>query len=454
MDKSESQRSFFFKSKINHLSLAITLIHTAVILYLVFNLYDGYNLFNKQDIANHNHFFWNAANGKLFTTSTFGSNLACHNTLFFFLILPIYKLIPHTLTLFTLKTIFLNATIIPLSLIAQKILKTDKYNFLICMIFLFYPAILSQHFAPPHEINFAPVFLLFTFYFFIIKNFKMYIIFSLLCLSIKEQLSAIPVMFGFLAFFRKYDKKWIISSMSLGISWFIYSMLSLNHFKNLYPVNAEPNWIIGYFKSVFVDKNKALINLMNIKNPYWSAFYLKYHSLNLALIPLLSLSSILCIPEAMLNLVLANTEVLSPLRHYNITVSCFLICAFIEGFSKLKINKQTRYAVLVLIILLNISLLKPLNFLFEQRYDPSKALTCKEAIKLIPANASLSTERSMALDVSSREELFFNELIPEFKTDYILTEASKNRQLPESNVYEKIFDHNDIVVYKKSRSES
>ena len=126
---------FFKNPEIILLSILMGFYITVAVVLNIVKYYHSYDYSIVQsDLAVINQFFWNASHGKLFTTtiqpplfdvdSLNGfSFFRIHLFLILFLLLPIYKLFPHPISLLVMKEIFIAIGAIPLYLIAR-----EKFN--------------------------------------------------------------------------------------------------------------------------------------------------------------------------------------------------------------------------------------------------------------------------------------------------------------------------------------
>lgn len=161
------------------------LIAVIVTLYAVFWIIVGisrletFSFFNPKDFATYNQTFWNTLHGRWFQNTTYGSNFACHNAPFYFLLLPFYALFPTAATLIVLRDILLALSVIPFYAIVREIFPNPNEkpsaisHLLLIFIYLFNPYIAGINLMPPHEPTFAPFFIFSTYYFFRTRQFTL-----------------------------------------------------------------------------------------------------------------------------------------------------------------------------------------------------------------------------------------------------------------------------------------
>lgn len=439
---------------------------------VVYRQYATFSLFNPEDLANYNQMFWNTIHGRPFQTSLYGSNFAGHNSPVYFLVVPFYFLAPHPLTPMIIKSLLLSLSALPLYHIAKATLGRPPYCLLICA-FLLHPYFVSQHFVPPHEICFAPFFLLSAYYFYCRRRFSAFMALLLLALATKEHVAGAAVMLGILALIQKRPLRWAAGPVVLGIVWGTLSILIIRFFQNAYHFDSP--WlflslrekvsllaggdIAGFIKS-FSSSNianpRTLLPLTGLFGP-------------LAIVPaFLSPAIIIGLPELLLNLVADRPDVLSAARHYNIVVSCFLFIATLEGtrsfarlswFKKKAISEESATTLLSVIIVVSTLLSAPGWIGLTRVTDNTQETAAlKEALELLPPDASVCVPKKAVVHVSDRKDYFFAGQTRYIKNarrqapDYIVafrTQLKNSEEYTAAAAYSNIFEKENLLVLKK-----
>lgn len=443
--------------------IVFTVLYGAALSALIVRQYNTFSVFNPEDFANYNQIFWNTIHGDFFQSSLYGNNFAGHNSPLYFLLIPFYYALPHPLTLMAAKTLLLSLCILPLYSIARHMLP-EKPFFLLLFAFLLYPYFISQHFAPPHEICFAPFFLLWAYYFYMKERFARFMLFLMLSLSTKEHVALIAVMFGAYALCAKRSSRWIVAPIVLGVGWGIVSLLIIRHFQKIY--HFYDPWLLAGLQQKFLSQSG--FSSANITNIY----SLKLASPLLSAVgivpPLLSPISLLGLPEFALNLIADRPDVLSPARHYNIVVSCFLFIATLEGVKKIahfrwiqNRNPNPASAIIVVsILVLSLTLMHAPTWLWmaASARNTMEGAAIKEALASIPPHASVAVPKKVAVHVSGRANYFFLGQTQYIKDqqrprpDFILIDENHIPDLGRYDVartYEMVFKKENIRVYKK-----
>ena len=472
-----SQRCFLIIKEPRRANPALAIIIASYLLifsYLSIRKFTALEFFNPKDVGLFNQIFWNIIHGRFFLNSTYGSHFACHNSPFFLFLAPFYCLFPHPFTLLVSKTLLLSLSAIPFYLITKDILGRAA-ALPMAITFLFYPLIAAQNFTPAHESGYAPFFVFFTYYFFNKNKFMPFMCFLLVTVSIKEPYALLAVAFACYAFFQKKRLVWIMLPLLMGIAWFILSIAIINNFQNLYHPHSDSAWYFVYLKKALLLLKQSGIGKFatyalsnsNMLNPD-ALRSLRLLFLPLAIIfPLLSPVSLLGLPEFIVNLSSSNPNMFSPLWHYSIVLSCFLLIGTAEGIKKvsafinhkryLKIDEQKIRLLLCACVLSFTLICSPAWLgLTEYKNDPAYVKKIKEALALVPPEASISVPARVAIIVSNREKysIIGDKSGDGRDEDYVLMDNPEAQKSYKSNInsdYEAIFNMGTITLYKRRK---
>lgn len=456
---------FYFILKLKNIKIpesqALALMAVFVVLYWVsFSViavkqYHHFAHFNPSDLALYNQIQWNNLHGRFFASSVSGSNFATHNSPFLLLLTPLYALWPHPETLLVLKTVFLGLSVIPFYLIVKTVLGRE-YTLPLSGAFLLYPFLAAQNFAAPHEICFAPFFLLFLFYFFSIEKFKPFIVFLVLCLSIKEHIALIAVLFGFFAWRKKRNLRWILWPWILGFGWGLLSLAIIVHYQHIYRLDPHPAWMLKNLQQLLIQSPPESLATAYQGAAFTAGLLYQLVSPLGLFVPFFSAVALLGMPELLLNL-LSGRLVFFPIWHYNIAVSCFLWAGIpfaVKKFSSLKYFKtmdislrQSQMLVSVFIFLCIFAH----SFLWMDfakiTSNPSFKKAISEIVSLIPSDASVTTTNEIAPYVSSRKDYYL--INDTRKGGFILTKMS---DVPIwASQYEQVADIGGLALFKNKK---
>ncbi|MDP2923143.1 MAG: DUF2079 domain-containing protein [Candidatus Omnitrophota bacterium] len=198
-------------------------IYVFIFNYICFLKYNSFSYYDW-DFASDVIVYWNSVHGKLLYYPFLEQIIfGAHLYLIIFLIIPIYAIFQHPLTVLFLQTIFLGIAAYPLYLLAK--LKLNKtFALAVSLVYLLYPPLGYINLFETHFDAFTIFFFSFALYFFEKDDFKKFLIFIFLAISCKENVSLVILMFGIYALFKKKTKKWIFIPPLLGITWFFLSV--------------------------------------------------------------------------------------------------------------------------------------------------------------------------------------------------------------------------------------
>src|SRR3989344_3060964 len=165
--------------------------------------------YNGLDLAIFNQVFFNSSEGNLFQFTIHpGSYLGDHFELIILLLLPVYLVFQHPLTLLILQTLILAMAAWPIYLIARSVL-AKPWPLIISLIWLANPFVQNINLFEFHILPFAIFLLLFAFYFYQQNNFKAFLLFSFLSLLVREDVALVVFMFSLLSLLDKKGCKWV-----------------------------------------------------------------------------------------------------------------------------------------------------------------------------------------------------------------------------------------------------
>lgn len=204
-----------------------------------------------------------------------------------------------------------------------------------------------------------------------------------------------------------------------------------------------------------------LLSNSNIARWYTvKSVFLLFFSLGIAP-ALLSPAALLGLPELIVNLLACNARIFSPIWHYNIALSCFVLIGTIEGIKKIssfvckknyfRISEQ-KIQLLLCVSVLSCGLIQCYTWIepVEYKKDVSYIKKVKEALSFVPPNASITVPTRIAIIVSGREK--YSIIGSDSGEDYILIDSrgmQKNLKTKIGSDYSEIFRREPITLYKR-----
>jgi len=306
--------------------------------------------YNGIDLAIYNQVFYNSSFGRLFNFTIHPHlYLGDHFEPFILILLPFYFLFRSPYTILFLQTLFIGLSAWPLYLIAKNKLGRN-WALLISSVFLLNPFIQNANLFEFHLLPFAMFFLFFTFYFYQKGNFRLFLVFSFLALLIREDVSLVIFMFGFLALIEKKKLKWIIIPIIMAGVWFILSFQLISFFNpdNNYKFFAYYSWLGNtpneIIKSIFTHPLLLLKHLLSFQNIILVFVFL----IPFAFLPILALRYLVPALLIALQIFLSGFSDLIFKTHYHSLITPFLFISSIYGLHRLinqaktaKINSAT-----------------------------------------------------------------------------------------------------------------
>ena len=433
-------------------------LYACVLYALSWRTLHALSFFNSKDFAIYNQTFWNTVHGRFFENSTYGSNLSCHNTWFFLLLVPFYFIVPRPETLLALKIAFLALAALPYHRVIKDIL-TPPARLVMTAVFLLFPFLIAGAFTPPHEIGFAPAVILLTYYFFRRGAFGPFALSLIIMLSIKEHLALVALAFGIFAFFSKKGPRWVLLPVLAGIFWAGFSYAVITHFQKTYQSGADASWFLANFKRMARHGDAGSLRLMLERSNISSWFRAKPLFLLFAplgfIVPVISPVCLLGFPEFALNLLADRSSMFTPQWHYNIVVSVFLLISCAEGIRKISHLKfaaltGARIQLACAIIILSLTLIHAYTWLPLARVQKSRgyAVSVRRALAMVPSGAFVTVPQPAAILISNRPRYSLLETC--VYGDYVLTDQPRCLlSVSPADGYTLAYAEDGICLYKK-----
>jgi len=210
--------------------LFFILLYIAALFLLSLKKYYNFN-YNLLDLAIFNQVFFNTLHGNWFVdTVNIDIYLADHFTPIIFLLLPFYSLWQDARFLLLLQSIIIGLSAWPLYLIAKDVLKNKGTALLVASIWLFNPFVHTVNLLEFHLLPVAIFFIFWTFYFYRQHKLNFYILFFVLSLLVREDISFILIAFAIFSFLDKRSWKWKLASLLLPIIYFILAYNIIRYF--------------------------------------------------------------------------------------------------------------------------------------------------------------------------------------------------------------------------------
>ena len=397
------------------------------------------------------------------------------------LLAPLYKLLPGPETLLVVQSLLMASVVFPVYLFTKSRFSQVVSLQAAALAGIFwgiYEAVLFDF----HEIAFAVPLLGWLIYFMDQRRFIGYWIVLVLLLLTKEEFWIYAVFAGVILLAWKQYKAAIISMVGglfgfVGVTKLIMPALSSSgqDFQYLKQYEAFGDSTLGIVfgviarpfevvKSLFVPSEKA-ITLWHLFAP-------------LLFLPLVSPYLLLAIPSILQRMLSSNENLWTTSFHYNATIAAVLVMASIDTIHRIsKRHPRLNLGGIALKPVYLVPTLLLINIIYVMRddvlwyraegrssYSTEVVNAGKQAIELIPANASVVADDGITPHISQRDEIYriadlqwreprtFDYIIEsDVVADFFVTpeQAKANvQQLLEMYNYDLIFDQNSWRVYR------
>jgi len=482
------------------------------------------------DMGGYEQIIWNTMHGDFFistlhsTVNPFNSFIgtgelvteiiphtfsSLHMNFIVLVFLPIYSLFQFTETLLISQSIILASGAIPIYYISKNEIKNKPLALIIAASYLLYPALHGANIIDYNYLVFAVPFLLSAFYFFRQRNFKLYWLFIVLSLLVREEVSLFVLFFGIFIFI--FQKKLLIglSTSIIGITWFVIAIFIVM------PEITGTTYFGGYFGSLTGGRGIEALPSILITDPYRILNQILTADRGLYLIQIFSHTGflsflspayfIMSLPTLLQNLLADFSSLRLMWAHYQLLIIPGVFISTIFSIKKIVHKSRRKYKMIFLgIFLLFFSVLSNMAFspvpikdlgliysndqiTWESRpvawefvnviccetYGPTvifdinkeQFLSINKAISMIPENTSVSTQDNFVSHLSKRKELY---LFPFYydQVDYVLVMEKVYRvfdtgyvpqELQEKYIsflknddrYEIIFNENHLLLFKR-----
>ncbi|OQB06174.1 MAG: hypothetical protein BWY19_00474 [bacterium ADurb.Bin212] len=467
----------------NRCAWLIILIFTA--LFLIFEFVSYYNFrFPVLDLGLYNRHFWGMSNFDFGANPLKGYNLLGDHSHFVLLILiPIYSLFKHPQTLLVIQALAVALSGYPIYLIAKKYFGNKTIASLWLIPYFLYFGFASALDYPFHVSVLAVLPMAWAFYFLLEKKTSPLLISLAFLLLTKEDMPLIVIFFGLylMFFYRKYLLGSII--VILSAIYFVYiTKYFLPNMSQIHYYYSDAGQLGQTWSEAIVNSIKQpLLFFKNLFTPIVKTTSMIYSILPFAGLSLLAPEIFVFISPLWLGRFL-NTQEWRwlTLQHYSANQTPILIVAAIIGLyrlSKLFKNKRSKdisvkiaiTAMFVATIYVNYQLPgRDLFNLFDKGFyivNP-EVMSAREAIKLIPNNASVGVQSAFP-QLTSRDKVYnvpkfidSGEIWPEYVVlsttlDFWPFKSAEEVQSFKENLilnrsYQEVFNENGVFVVKRT----
>lgn len=360
-----------------------------------------------------------------------------HWEFIFILVAFIYKIFSHPYTILILQSAVVSLGALPIYWLSKDIIRDKSAAVTFSFAYLMYPAIQNANLADVHGVTFAAPLLIFTFYFLVKKNIKLFYVFGFLSLMCREDLALILVMMGIYSFIFLKEKKHGLIVAAISAIWFliwfqrlkIRALLGLPEFDIM--AGADTHW------SHLGQLSHDPLYLFKFWAKQYNIHYFIYIFVPVVLLSFFELRILLiALPIFAINLLSSYYYTHDVEHYYSATIAPFVFISAIYGmqnvyeFFRRKLNHRYKERIIrenVLSILATLIVISAIVFFFIKsnvmdlgRWNKTEHhYVIDEVIEMIPQESSLTAEQRLIPKAAERHHLYvFNDNVGE--VDYIL----------------------------------
>ena len=422
------------------------LIISYIVIFSTLSLLQHINFHTHNDLAIQAQLMWNTCHGRWFVTTLEGDRainfMGHHFSPAFALLTPLYCLWPDPSLLLTLQTVLLALGVVPIYLYAKRLTGGEIVALALATGYFLFPALQYVNLDQFQGISLAVPLLSFTAYCLLTKRDRPFLVFLLLSLLVKEEVSFIAMAFALhiLLVQRRYRLGAVVLLLAMG--WAYATIGIIMPAIVGYPYFFTDRY--AYLGASFSEMALSLLlrPLLVLQHLLVAAKleFLLHLLVPLGLLPLLGFDTLILALPTMLYLLLSEYEPQYSIHfHYTAPLIPLLFMASVTGVERLVRWKGRSVTVAVSAFILATSLMSyllhgpgPLASHFNQnaQYDLWPHLASGyDALAAIPPNASVMTIEEFAPHLAAREEIYIeNEYY--LPVEYIFQEHTARTATP------------------------
>jgi uncharacterized membrane protein len=334
----EQMTKWIPRTKVAHILALVVIAYILVFWWLACRKFE-YATGEMGDIAAVNHLFWSSLHGKFFWH--FGidrSYFAMHQEWLIFLIWPLYALVPDTRTLLFVQTFCIAISSVPMFLIARRVLEDDWSAVACAVALIMFPSIVSQNVNQLHTSQWVLPLLLTCFYFYLMENYRWFLVFCVLAALGKENTPLTLLMFVPYAVWHRRPKKWWIGPSVVSVLSLILSFKVVGpYFQRGWEYEA-----LGYLSNLGKTWPEVFASLLSPKlfdalfQPANGPYLIQLLQPILWVLPFFAPEVLFAMPDLGTNLIASNTGMKVAVWHYNVYTGGFLVLAAVFAIPRME----------------------------------------------------------------------------------------------------------------------
>ncbi|MBQ3085826.1 MAG: DUF2079 domain-containing protein [Clostridia bacterium] len=396
------------------------------------------------------------------------SHFAVHFSPVFYLLLPGYMLWSHPSYLLVMQALAVALCVFPLRRICRRMGLSSLASTAVGLIWLFYPSTALGCCNDFHENKFLPLFL-FWLIAMLLENKRIGIaVFTLLSLSVKEDVAVYIVTLGLFWLFYSKKKGTGFALIAAAMAWFVFATKMIEHFDGepmisrfsaYYPEN-DSSWF-GIIKTVVLNIGYLLTMIMNAERME----FLLWMFLPILFAPFLAKNArnlLLLLPMLVINLMPTLATQYDVFYQYTYGPATLIVFASVLAFSQMK-DETRRFCITASVLLCMVFGVGSSAVKFGYYFKSANAhrqdiILSEELLDSIPADATITARDYVVPHLYDRKELYtvpnhYSELTT---TDYYVVDKRQDgnkynirmEEFINSNEYELIMEQGYLQLWE------
>ncbi|MEY3567289.1 MAG: hypothetical protein RLZ19_1303 [Actinomycetota bacterium] len=392
-------------------SILVAVFHALMVTRLQWDIHRGLGT-SAYDVGLYDQGLWLLSRFDAPFVTLMGRNLFGDHASFILLgLVPVYWIVPGAETLLAVQAFVIAAGAAPFYLFARRTLGHGVYGFLFAAVWLLNPAVNGTNLENFHPDSFLGLFLPIALFAALSDRWRIYWISVVLCALVKEDVVLVMLPLGALLALRGERRRGIITAI-LGIGTTLFGMFIV--MRGLIGVPTRNAWRIpfggpsGFLKELFQRPTNVVKHITSEERPVY---------LWKMLAPLAFLSFLA--PEvAMVSALVLVSNIVSTFwyqfqieYHYSIVAVPALVFAVIVGLGRL--DEGRRRAMVFTVVVASLLTARAWSYIpfRADEYprwgqDNPAAVSAREIVDEIPADAVVSAYHSLAPHLAHREEIY------------------------------------------------
>lgn len=430
------------------------------------------------DLGIYDQVLWNTSQGRLFENSIMHflpHFLGDHFSLGLLVLAPIYWVWPDPRALLILQAFALPAAAIPLGYLAARLLKSAAAGLALGAAYLLHPGNAFTALFDFHDIVFAPPLIALALRFLLLERPVAFVVALLPILLIKEEMGLVMTAVGvWTALFTRFKRTGLAVAATGAVTFVIVIFVLVP----LFNPEGQYYYLRRYFDTGAPggEVEVSLERLLGLIPGFLTAekvAYIGHLTVPFALLPFAGAASLMALPTLGYHLLSPEFPFAFIEKHYSVLLLPFLAVGALQALQRLGMRSPRLLAGGVAALLgaagaayYLIAPGPPARGFDPERFAPNpRAPVIREAIALIPRDASLLAQTDLVPHVAHRREVYMFPDSPVFAgADYVLLDLEGNKyplSNPEDDYdrelqqfllnpdFETIFDRDNVLVLRR-----